>query len=61
MREKFVTREEELLAVEVVLEDGLAMIPTVHHMINGSGIFDAQLAGHDLDLPTLTACVNVED
>ena len=49
--------EEELLAVKIVLEDGLAMIPTIHHMVDGTGIFDAQLAGHDCGVTnTLRLC-----
>ena len=54
-------REEKLLAVEVVLEDGFAMIAAIHHMVDRSGIFEAQLTGHGFGLPPLPSCVNVED
>ena len=37
---------QETLPVSIVLEDGIPPIPTIHHMINGSFIFDSQLARH---------------
>ena len=39
-------RGEELLAVVVVLEDILTLVPTVHDVIHGPGILNAQLARH---------------
>ena len=39
-------REEELLAIQIVLEDGLAVIAAIHDVVNRSRIFDAQLTGH---------------
>ncbi len=39
-------REEKLLAIEIVLEDGLAMIAAIHDVIDRSRIFNAQLTGH---------------
>lgn len=38
---------EETFVIGIVEEDRLATVTPVHHMINRSGIFDAQGAGHD--------------
>ena len=47
---RFVTslaqRGQELLAVLVVPEDILALVPTVHDVVHCPGIFNAQLARH---------------
>jgi hypothetical protein len=37
---------EVVLAVRVVLEDGLLLVATGGHMINCAGVFDAAGAGH---------------
>jgi hypothetical protein len=34
-------REQKTLAVEVILENGFAVIAAVHEVIEGTGIFDA--------------------
>ena len=33
--------------VKVILNNRLAPVATIHHMINRAGVFDAQLPGHD--------------
>jgi hypothetical protein len=33
-------------APAVVLEDGFAAVATVHDMVDGAGVLDAELAGH---------------
>ena len=54
-------RGHELLAVLVVPEDILALVPTVHDVIHGPGILNAQLARHAQPLPTRPGSVNSED
>jgi hypothetical protein len=39
-------RAQERLPVGVVLEDRLAAVAPVHHVVDRAGIFDAQRAGH---------------
>ena len=47
--------------VKAILEDGLAAVAAIHDVRDGSGIFEAQLTGHGLDIPAPALCVNVED
>ncbi len=50
-------RLEEILPVNVIQIDVLAPIPSTHHMVDGTWIFDSQLARHALLLSyTLTQC-----
>src|SRR5450756_385012 len=37
---------EETLAIQVVVENRFPSIPTIHHMVDRAGIFDAQLPRH---------------
>ena len=37
---------QESAMVEVILEDGLAAVATVHDVVDGAGIFDAEFTGH---------------
>ena len=54
-------RGQELLAVMVVPEDILALVPTAHDVIHGPGILNAQLTRHGQPLPTRPGGVNSED
>jgi len=40
---------QKTLPIPVVLEDGLASVATVHHVINGSRVLDSQLARHGVE------------
>ena len=42
-------RFQEALPVQVIVKDGLAMVPAVHHVINRARILEAQLASHVFD------------
>jgi hypothetical protein len=44
----------EPVPVLVVAKDRFAMIPAIHHVVYGSGILDAQLAGHKASTDTLS-------
>jgi hypothetical protein len=37
---------EEQLVIHIVAEDGFASIPSIHDVVNRSGVFEAQLASH---------------
>src|ERR1022692_4224230 len=54
-------RGHELLPVVVVPEDILALVPTVHDVIHGPGILNAQLARHGQPLPTRPGGFDSED
>ena len=43
---RFPQSNQEAFAILVVPKNDFPTIPAVHHMINGAGIFNAQLAGH---------------
>ena len=51
-------RGKELLAVVVIPEDILALVPSIHDMIHGPGILNAQLARHGQPLPAHAKSVN---
>jgi hypothetical protein len=36
---------EEAATVEIVVEDGFAVVAAVHHVVKGAGIFDPEFAG----------------
>jgi hypothetical protein len=54
-------RGQELLAVFVVPEDILTLIPTVHDVIHGPRILHAQLARHGQPLAASPGSVKSED
>ena len=54
-------RGEKAFVIEVVAEDGLAMVATIHDVINRAGIFDAQLARHGNPLPPHRIGVNSKE
>ena len=37
---------QEQLAVFVIVKDRLAPVPTIHHVVNGTGILHSQFSGH---------------
>ena len=41
---------KKALAVAVILKEGFASIPAIHHMINRSGILDSKFSGHSRKL-----------
>jgi hypothetical protein len=41
---------DEPFPVNVILKNRLAPVAAIHHMINRTGIFDAQLPGHETGL-----------
>ena len=43
-------RLKKALAVAVILKEGFASIPAIHHMINRSGILDSKFSGHSRKL-----------
>lgn len=45
-----VERGEKASVIQVVAENRLTVVATIHHMVNPTGIFDGQLAGHDKPL-----------
>jgi hypothetical protein len=45
------SRAKESLAVRIIGEDGLAAIAAVHDVIDGTRIFQAQLASHADSVP----------
>jgi hypothetical protein len=53
-------RFDETAAVQVVLEDGFTAIAATHHMVDRTGIFDAEFAGHAGRLQNTTRIVNVK-
>jgi hypothetical protein len=53
-------RFDETAAVEVVLEDGFAKVAAIHHMVDRTGIFDAEFAGHAGRLQNTARIVNAK-
>ena len=49
------------LTVRVIEKNVLTAIAPVHHMINGTGILNAQFPRHRPTLPYAPCCVNSED
>ena len=50
----FAQSGEKPFAVKIIVKNWLAPVAAIHHMINRTGIFDAQLSWHtdQLNLPT---------
>jgi hypothetical protein len=44
---------EEIMAIALIQEDRLTLVPSAHDMVNRSGIFNAHLARHERILPRL--------
>ncbi len=55
----FAQRGKEPFSVGVVVENRLAVVATIHHMINRTGIFQPQLPGHDDGLTTFGVVANL--
>jgi hypothetical protein len=53
-------REEEL-AVGIVQDDVVSLIAPAHHMVDGPGVFDSQLARHGANFSQSGTSVNSED
>jgi hypothetical protein len=54
---RFTQSSDEPFAVKVVIKYRLAPVAAIHHMINRSGVFDAQLTRHiRWSIPTSRLC-----
>ena len=49
---------KKALAVAVILKEGFASIPAIHHMINRSGILDSKFSGHSSETMASDEYVN---
>ena len=56
-----VQRADKPLAILVILENRLAPIAPIHHMVNGPWIFHSELARHLLQIPPFHKYVNIKN
>ncbi len=49
---------DEIVPVHIIQKDVLAPVPPAHHMIHGTGIFNASLAWHELKVTSPGGLVN---
>ena len=50
--------DEKPFVIQVIAENRLTAVATVHDVVDSAGIFNAQRAGHELVLPRYRSCVN---
>jgi hypothetical protein len=56
-----VQRLQKTPPIQIVTKDWLTPVAAIHHMVNGTGVFDTQFTRHAVRPSGASSCVNLKD